>query len=293
MRQPRSTPNDLIAGWQRYDWRDSMFAPGVVILQALTHDGATASGLGSRRETAFARCLGETAELHALAAAGGAGGLGYSPLRDGLAAHPESRRAREGAAFEAFERHAIGDWWRGRRAAAPLDPDWLAESGIEARTVAARQQADQKRQTGFWLVDSAGGPSVVIARSTSLAGQEPMLGYGCDPDPVQAAAKALRELLLMEVNLMERLAIRALGMPPDPQQDRIDALVRHGCTLLSGGANVRPRMGMTTPEDPVAWFAAPVHLRDITPPEGPIAVWLCRPDLPVPDFPGLPGAPFL
>lgn len=74
MHQLRTTPNDLIACWQRYDWRQSMFAPGVVILQALTQEGFTASGLGSSRETAFARCLGETAELHALAVRPGEAG---------------------------------------------------------------------------------------------------------------------------------------------------------------------------------------------------------------------------
>ncbi len=294
MRQPRTTPNDLIACWQRYDWRQSMFAPGVVILQALTQEGFTASGLGSHRETAFARCLGETAELHALAAAGGAGGLGHCALRDGLAAHPESRRAREAAVLEAFERQVIGDWWQGRRQARPLLPGWLIEAGIEARIAAARHEADQRRPTGFWQVDSGGGPVVVIARSTNLAGQEPMLGYGCDPDAGRAARKALRELLLMEVNLMELLATRATHPGPDPMDKRIEDFARRCPALLPLQGAVRPQgPGALMHEDAQVWFGVPVELREITPPTGPVAVWHCRPALPVPDFAGDAGSPFV
>lgn len=299
MSWPRPTPDSLIAGWRRHDWRESLFAPGLAILQALTGTGATASGADLGREAALARCLGESAESLALEHLGR---TGFDPRRDGLAAHPDPAQARAAALCEAVERLAIGRWWRGTAPARPVAAPWLAGAGLTAQLAAARHGAAQARPAGWWLVDSGlaplGGPHVAICRTATRSGQYPMLGFGCHPVAAEAMARALREALLMELNLMELIATRSTGSAGGGMArvaDRIAAYARHGPALLPMTDPIEPPPDRPLP-DPVAlepWFGAPVGMRGLTSDDSPIRVWLCHPHLPDPDFPTPRGSPFL
>ena len=240
---------ELVALWQRHDWRESIFAPGIVILQALLPDGTTASGAGWRRETALGRCVGETAEWHALSKAAGTDRWGYAAGRDGIAAHLDPETARQTALVEAFERFAVIGWWLGRLPARSVARDWLAEKGISQRLAEARHGAAQKRRTGLWQIKTQtrtqAGPVVMVCRSISLRGQQPILGYGCDPEPRRAAEKALREMLLMELNLVELLAAGATGAADrlDPVRLRIESFARRCPALLPAMPQVTPGLG--------------------------------------------------
>lgn len=274
-----------------------MFAPGIAIIQALLPDGSTASGAGRGRETALSRCLGETAEWRALDLAGEGLHPGFSAWSDGIAAHPDSDTARKAALLEACERSVVIGWWQGRLPANPVPAHWLEQHGIADELAASRIGAAQKRLTGMWLIRAARAPCVIVCRSTSLGGQQPILGYGCDPCAPRAAEKALREMLLMEMNLMELLAAGSLALPDrlDTVRRRIDVFARRGPSLLPAAPPVVPApeaapMSLTVAE---RWFGARVDVRDITPPEDPVAVWLCRPSIPSPLLPETTDSPFL
>lgn len=302
--QPPRMPNapdyrDLAALWQRHDWRESLFAPGIAILQALLPDGSTASGAGWQREAALYRCLGETAEWRALRDAGGVEQAGFNAGRDGIAAHPCPDAARRNATLEAFERLAVTGWWGGRWAARPVSAPWLEAQGIAERLDAARSGAAQKRRTGLWQIDLPSGPAVMVCRSTSFRGQQPILGYGCDLDPRQSADKALREMLLMELNLMELLAAGPAGGDDRlaPMRHRIEVHAMRCPALLPMQGALTPRAAPPDPAPGESWFGTTLDLRALSPdvscPDGQIAVWLCRPALPAPDLSGPDGSPFL
>lgn len=293
----KSEPNDLINTWQRYDWRESFFAPKIVILQALTIGDKTASGVGRWREAAYQRCLGETAEIDALAQQPEARRKDFHPHRDGLAAHVDPAAARRNAALEAFERLAVSQWWQGQLSADPVSETWLAESGATGMLSIARLGAALKRRTSWWQIRTRPDqPVVMICRSMSPEGQDPVLGFGCGTDPIYAARKALRELYLMEMNLMELLAARLTGAQDSQQpfQRLVSTYTRRCPALLPQRPEVTPTGNRPAFSDSSAetWLGTTVEERDITPLEGPLQVWLCKPDLPVPNFDAQNGVPF-
>lgn len=288
-------PNDLLSYWRLYDWRESFFAPNVSILQALTLTGDTASGAGHSRESAFRRCLGETAELHALAAL--PQDARPDTTRTGLAAHPDPDEARQSAILEAFERFTVMRWWRGDAPALPLDEGWSGHGALIQRTEQARSGAALKRPTGWWRIDTPpGSPHVMICRSMSAEGQDILLGFGSDPCPGRAARKALHELFLMEMNLMELLAARSIGRDDalQPLRARIASYTRTCPPLLAERRRVAP-----DPAAPLSfqraeeWFGTALQSGNITPPDGPISVWACTPDLPPSRDGGPDGTPFM
>ncbi len=283
-------PDDLAAGWSRYDWRENFLAPGLSILQALTAEGRTASGAGMTRDEAFQRCLGETAEIVALARFRAADGR-FEPTRDGIAAHVDADATREAAACEAFERYAVARWWLGQSAARPVLGQWLVQAGL-ARTLAqARQGGALKRRTDWWQIGMAQGPCVMICRSMSHARQDPVLGYGVHRDPARAAEKALRENLLMELNLMELLAARSRGEETALHgvRDRIRSYALRAPNLFPDAPDVIPFDNATATD--CDWFGTAPRLSAIA--TGAVSVWLCQPDLPVPEFTAETGSPYL
>lgn len=292
---PAQSANDLIADWQRYDWRETLFAPGLCVLQALTRDGRTASGAGESRDLALARCLGETAEIAALRAGRAPG---FCAARDGIAAHPDPATAAVSALYEACERRAIWQWWRGEAPTAPVHPAWIKAEGLTGHLADLRAGAAVIRQTGWWQVQQDDGPCVMICLSSSAQGQEPILGYGCHADPVQAAAAAMREMLLMEVNLMEAMAARFLGEGAGDPAIAATDLARRLSTLLPSAEGVWPKSAPipvwnpAQPEAPAHWLAEPCRWLAITPPDGPVLVWLCQPAGPMPSADPVAGSPF-
>lgn len=292
MVQPGQSPSDLVACWARFDWRESFFAPGLAILQALTPHGETASGAGETRDDALQRCLGETAEYEALRGAAASGvDLGFNSLRDGLAAHPGAAMARQLAWCEMVERRAVAGWWLGQRGASRLADGWLADTGIAGRLARLRHGAALRRVTSFWLIARSSEPFTMIGASHSQEGQSGVLGYGTAPTAVEAAQKAMREVLLMELNLMEQIAERHLDGESSvgPILPRGAGFARHLAQRLPfDAAPVTPPTD-DAPED------APddgVEYRDLTPRGGPLCVWLCQSKSAVPRFSAPAGSPF-
>lgn len=289
MEQDINGPQDLAACWRRFDWRENFLAPGLVILQALTPQGQTASGAGLTRAEAWDRCLGETAEILALSRYRAANGS-FETHRDGIASHADSAIARASALHEAYERHAVAGWWLGALRASPVDRHWLQDSGLLRLHDDIRDGAALKRRTDWWQIDAPGGPAVMICRSMSLEGQEPILGYGVHPEPRLAAEKALREMLLMEINLMELLAARSHGLEPAlaPVGRRIRDYALRGTSLFVPAPAVIPAPWSPPETD---WFAQPPRLARLA--LAPVSVWLCQPDLPAPAFTDQTGSPYL
>lgn len=169
--------------WQRHDWQHSPFAPDLRIVQALV-GGKTASGAGFSRYDAMVRCLGETAEIMALA---------EGEHSEGVAAGPDLRFASNAALQERLERWAIWEWWHGRLPATLVAvPDLVLKLRAGAR---------EKRQTQVWQLPDFPHLHVIIAKSQS-AGTAPILGFGAAICPRAAAQSALIELGLMELNLL-------------------------------------------------------------------------------------------
>jgi len=180
--------NTLQSRWQRHNWQTSPFAPELRIVQALV-DGKTASGAGFARYDALARCLGETAEIMT---------LNKTESSEGLAAGPDFAFAAQHALSERLERWALWEWWHKSLKAVPvMAPDMIRK---------LRRNAVENRDTSLWLIDGFPHIEVAIALSRSLAGTQPILGFGANICPQKAAESALIELGLMEVNLLEPTA---------------------------------------------------------------------------------------
>jgi len=177
--------NNLQNHWQRHDWQTSPFAPNLRIVQAMIN-GKTASGAGFSRYDALSRCLGETAEIIA---------LNPGESSEGMAAGPDFAFASEQALHERLERWALWGWWHGQHHAQPTAADDLI--------CKLRQDAGELRATHTWILPDFPHIQVAIARSRSLEGTQPILGFGANICPVKATKSALIELGLMELNLLE------------------------------------------------------------------------------------------
>lgn len=177
--------NNLQNHWQRHDWQTSPFAPKLRIVQALI-EGKTASGAGFSRYDAFSRCLGETAEIIA---------LNPGESSEGVAAGPDIAFATEQALRERLERWALWGWWHGQHQARPTAATEMIRE--------LRQGAVNLRETSTWLLPGFSLIQVAIARSHSLDGTQPILGFGANICPIKATKSALIELGLMELNLLE------------------------------------------------------------------------------------------
>ena len=171
--------------WQRHDWQSTPFSPQLRIVQALVKGGKTASGAGFSRYDAFSRCLGETAEIIALA---------KGEHSEGVAAGPDFAFASQQALAERLERWAIWEWWHGNMEAHPISAPALIEQ--------LRKGAQTPRQTTLWHLPEFAPLRVSIALSISKEGDRPILGFGASICPQASAQSALIELGLMELNLM-------------------------------------------------------------------------------------------
>lgn len=263
--------NDLAKTWARYDFRESFFAPGLAILQALTVSGKTASGTGDTRDDALERCLSETAELLALDA--NRQHAPSAPTFDGIAAHTDAEAARRAALWEAHERAAVMAWWRGAHAARPLPHTWMAQSGLLSWLNSARAGATSRRVTRLWSLDGCGPLQVAISRSTNDAGQDPILGFGAADTLEKAGAKALRETLEMELNLVEVMAVRGGHLDFDVGwiEEKIDLYATVGRPRLPDEGDDAPPAAVTPQRDLNA------QITDLTQP-GQRPVWACRLD---------------
>lgn len=266
--------NQLIATWTRHDWREVLTAPKLCVLQALVNDGATASGAGDTRQEALECCLGETAELEAHAALREAGQPPIPTGQTGVAAHSDAAMAQRLAILEAHERAAVWAWWLGQSDARPVASAWLSRSGIDNWLDGLRNGAVLRRQTGVWLLDYSGVVTVAVGRAQGATGQDPILGFGADTDPERAVRKALRETLLMELNLGEVLAARSGHSDQDTRaiEDKIAAYTHRCPALLRSEGEIVP---IAPQSDLAIILAGGVTLRDITPAGQVRSVWCC------------------
>lgn len=286
----------LMSRWDRQDWRVSIFAPGVAILQAMTDIGRTASGLGYTREDALGRCLSETAEHLALSdlrqrgaadgpgqggpGRGGPGQGGDFRPGDGLSAHPDPQTARRHAFHEAHERSLISRWWDGDLEADYIPQDAVQSLGLQSRIDQSRATASVKRVTRFWRVAADAPVHVVICMSCYATGQDPILGFGTAGGLAAATDKALRENLLMEINLMEVLAAR--GGHSRLDMSRIEAKIAHYVARCPDRLPDRdiPASALSDPQDGDEAMADGLppgfHLSEISPGWMGREVWMCR-----------------
>jgi len=116
---------------------------------------------------------------------------------NGCAAGPTAEHAIAHALCEALERHAVAHWWYGGRAAKRLHPE---AAGL-ADEVAALRQGYQGRR--YWCLELTPEREVkiVVALSTRLDGRGLACGAKADLDVGQAARRALREMMHMELSL--------------------------------------------------------------------------------------------
>lgn len=300
--QNNSNENQLIYMWKRNDWRESIFAPQFSIIQALTIDGSTASGAGDNRQDALARCLSETAEILAVGALqrdNENAGTTNRPLngQDGTASHLNHEQARLNAFYEAHERVAISKWWLGGINAMRVPDEWLGRHGYANWIMEQRASAAIKRVTGLWLLEQQSNIHIVICRSQYANEQDPVLGFGASACAFEAIEKALRENMLMEINLIEVLASRSGYSSQD--MSRVEAKVAGYATrcplILTAVPATLPEQRNTavTIERFAADTAAKPEFCDITPANCDRPVWRCH--LPGHrDFlPGGRGSPFM
>ncbi|WP_323038542.1 YcaO-like family protein [Gemmobacter sp.] len=230
----------LAAGCDRVFLARPPGAPGAVICGA-SHAPAPgirahAAGIGPTPQAAFARAMGEVAEGralyrqpddprldvdgtvplldHRLAPRGRIPARGL--LRDGtgavpgsgLGAGPDIGMAARSAWHEVVERDAIARWFAGDAPATPLPAPGPARA-VEA----ALRRATPLRY--LLLPSRVAGLVTVAALSDGDGGSVP--GYGCAPDPAEAACKAATEVVQGEFALhLEWLAQAESGVPPGP-----------------------------------------------------------------------------
>lgn len=214
----------LAAGCARLFLARPPLAPGAVICGA-SHDPAPglrahAAGIGPDAVAAFARAMSEVAEARALVPLAGdprVDAAGTLPLEDdglrpcgripaaqglrlagdaapvhGLAAAPDPRAAARAALAEAVERHAIALWFAGAAPARPLP----APPALRRFEAAMRRDVTGAAPLRFLLLPGLAGFHVVAALSAGDWGILP--GYGCAPDVMAAACKAVTEAVMAE-----------------------------------------------------------------------------------------------
>ncbi len=261
-----------ISEWAERHWIESLFAPQAHILQAITQSGRIASGMGERREDALNRCLGETVE--ALASI-----HKKTDMFDGIAAWQGAEMARTGAFFEAVERVEITRWWVGDRAAQKVSPGWLSLHGFADWITRMRRCSYARRETAVWRLVTDFEVEVMICKTNSPTGQDPVLGFGTAYCALEAVAHALREAMLMEVNLIEILAVRGGFSSTDtaPVEERIADYARRCPDLLPSLQATMPDVltshRPTTEPEKIARFEVEVMKDDWQ-------VWTCRLDDP-------------
>lgn len=260
-------------------------APGAILCGA-SHapapgQRAHAAGLGPTALAAWTRAMGEVAEARALCplpddprltdgtlpaldaalrpsgAVPAALGLrlgGGAPV-SGLGAGADVAQAARAAWHEAVERHAIALWLA---AAAPARP-FAAPPSLRAFEAALRRGVPVAPLRFLRLPGAVPGLAVIVAVSDRPEGAVP--GYGCAPDPVEAACKAVTEVVQGEFALhLEQRALAEQGTPLPRFGFAVRArglAVRADLTHpppgpLEAGPEVHPRFAvLTRPDDGV------------------------------------------
>jgi hypothetical protein len=271
----------LISYWEQdcWDWRESIFAPHICIIEAVTVVGKTASGLGDTRDDALQRCLSETAEIMARRALSSEPSKRVSVGQTGIAAHVDPEYAQLNALYEAHERVAIWQWWLGQGSARKIPDGWLLLHGFTGWLDQKRATAEIKRVTALWSLTTTSDIHTVVCKSEYPNGQDPILGFGSSACVFDAARKALRETLLMELNLMEVLAVRSGYSTRDVST--IEAKIKNyalRCPAILPQEEVSLRkqaLGNMRLKEVVSKAVCSPKFRNITPPDQYRVVWQC------------------
>lgn len=271
----------LISYWKQdcWDWRESLFAPNICIIEAVTVVGKTASGLGDTRDDAVQRCLSETAEIMARRGVSAEPSGGVSAGQTGIAAHVDPEFAQLNALFEAHERVAIWQWWLGQGGARRMPEDWLELHGFTGWLDQKRATAKIKRATALWSLETKSDIHTVVCKSEYPNGQDPILGFGSSICVFDATRKALRETLLMELNLMEVLAVRSGHSARDVSA--IEAKIKNYALrcpgILSQNIASLPEQALREKrlDEVLSGTVCAPEFRNITPPDQHRVVWQC------------------
>jgi hypothetical protein len=183
----------------------------------------------------------------------------------GLAAAPDPQAAACAALAEAVERHAIALWFAGAAPARPLPaPPPLR------RFEAALRRDVQTAPLQFVHLPGSAGFHAVAALSAGDWGILP--GYGCAPDLMAAACKAVTEVVMAEFGW--HLETRGGAVPPP------DGMVARGRLLAARPDLTHPLDGPLPPPAPLP----PVRLAVLDRPGDGLAVRrAAMPGLRVPD----------
>ena len=172
----------------------------------------------------------------------------------GCAAGRTWTEAINAALWELIERDAVAAWWHGGQAPR-RQPESLegAPTGYFARLRAGASG----RGTRFLDISSRPGLPVVAACSFTERGDRFVAGFAAHLDVSEAARKAVREMLQMELGLRFVMAKQALGHPPLNEHERAQA--RRAQQVTPGHPALRPSAGPQA-FDPLPEGMSPEHV---------------------------------
>jgi ribosomal protein S12 methylthiotransferase accessory factor YcaO len=196
--------------------------------------------------------------------------MAVSAMFCGYASHWDSQFAQAHARHEAIERRDVLKWWQGGILATPIPLDDPSVGRLAKWVAQARTGATVARSTALWSLPALSKNSVtIIARTQKLDGSEVMLGFGTANTPHTAAAKAVREAILMEVALFETQAWQADRSPIDLKYTaaKIDLYARRCPELLPVSAKQASCPNPAHEEPIYSALTSPIDGR---------SVWMCR-----------------
>ncbi|MFC6585141.1 YcaO-like family protein [Sulfitobacter aestuariivivens] len=117
----------------------------------------------------------------------------------GCASAATLEEAKRAALLELIERDAVGRWWYGR---VPRPEVPVAEFAVPGDVSA--YLSGRARQTLLLDLTTHIGVPVIAALSHAADGRDLGLGFGCHPNPSDAARSAITELFQTEIGLQQR-----------------------------------------------------------------------------------------
>lgn len=181
-------------------------------------------------------------------------GVSQPDIGTGCAAGPSWTEAINAGLWELIERDAVAAWWHGGQAPRRL-PDGI--EGLALEYVAGLRAGTRGRGTRFLDISPRPGLPVVVAYSFTERGDRFVAGFAAHLDVAEAARKAVREMMQMELGLRFVMAKQALGHPPLNEYERAQA--RRAQQVMPGHPALRAT-GQPQSFDPLPEGVAPEHI---------------------------------
>jgi len=262
-------PAASVAGCDRDPGRafERCIGEAIEYLSQLSHadDPLSAAESGIRPAEGVARWNGEP-QLRAAALASGAEvelparlcvrqpGKHQPDIGTGCAAGPSWTEAVNAGLWELIERDAVAAWWHGG-AIARRPPDGV--ESLAMAYVAELRAGTAGRTTTLLDISARPGLPVIVACSFTGRGDRFVAGFAAHPDAAEAARKAVREMLQMELGLRFVMAKQALGQVRLNEHERAQA--RRAQQVTPGHPALR-RAGEPQSFDPLPAGASPEHI---------------------------------